>query len=167
MTERLLRFSLMALALLFFSACSTTPQADPAVAAALSARRVDQSTQTKVRQGWALDYDDILNLVEKKVPTHIIISYLQSTQRSYNLTNSQLDDLKAEGATTQLLNYLAETDGFYGVSSPRRTRLTGEERRAYLGPQGYQSQQPFSTPLIDEWTDPGYEESLYSPFSFD
>jgi hypothetical protein len=167
MTERLLRFSLLAVSLLWSSACSTTPQVDPSIPAALSARGVDRSTYTKVTQGWALDYDDILNLLEKKVPTHIIISYLQSSQRSYNLTNSQLDGLRAAGATPQLINYLTETQGFYGVNTQQKGRLTGEQKRAYLGTRGYQSQQPFSAPLIDEWADPGYEESLYSPFSFD
>jgi hypothetical protein len=44
--------------------------------------------------------------------------------------------------------------------------MTGEQRRAYYDTRGYQSQQPFGTPMIDEWVDPGFEESLYSPFSF-
>jgi hypothetical protein len=168
MTERLLRFYLIAASVLWFYACSTTPQVDPTIPAALSARGVDKSTYTKVTQGWALDYDDILNLLEKKVPTHIIVSYLQSSQKAYNLTNSQLDGLKSAGASPQLINYLTETQGFYGVSTQRqRARLTGEQKRAYLDTRGYQAQQPFGTPLIDEWADPGYEESLYSPFSFD
>ena len=118
-------------------------------------------------QGWALDYDDLLNLVKRDVPTHIIISYLQSTQRAYNLNNAQLQGLKTAGATPQLLNYLQETEGFYGVNTPaRKARYHGEQRRAYYDTPGYQSQQPFGTPIIDEWVDPGYEESVYSPFSF-
>jgi hypothetical protein len=168
MTERLFRFSFMTLAVLSLIACSTTPQVDPAIPAALSARGVDKSTQTKVAQGWALDYADILNLVEKKVPAHIIISYLQSTQKPYNLTDSQLGGLQTAGATPQLINYLTETEGFYGVSTGQQgTRMTGSQKRSYLNTRGYQAQQPFGTPLIDEWADPGYEESLYSPFSFD
>jgi hypothetical protein len=167
MTERLFRLSLMAIPVLWFSACASTPQVNPAVAAALSSRGVEQGTSTKVTQGSVLDYNDILNLVEKDVPAHIIIGYLQSTRKAYNFSYSQLQGLKAAGATPQLLNYLTETQGFYGAKTPQQTaRLTGEQRRAYFNSPGYQSQGPFSTPLIDEWADPGYEESLYSPFSF-
>lgn len=167
MIDRLFRFSVKAIPVLWLAACASTPQVNPAVATALSSRGVEQSTQTKVAQGSALNYDDILNLVRKQVPTHIIISTLQSTQRAYNFSSGQLEGLKAAGATTQLLNYLRETRGFYGVNTPKQAaRLKGEQRRAYYDTPGYQAQQPFGTPMIDEWVDPGYEESLYSPFSF-
>ena len=83
------------------------------------------------------------------------------------LDNAQLQGLETAGASSQLLNYLKETQGFYGVNTPRQAaRLTGEQRRAYYDTPGYQAQQPFGTPMVDEWVDPGYEESLYSPFSF-
>ena len=167
MTEHILRLSLMAIPVLWLSACASTPQVNPAVATALSSRGVDQGTYTKVTQGSVLDYNDILNLLEKKVPANVIVGYLQSTRKAYNFTYSQLQGLKAAGATPQLLNYLTETQGFYGVNTPRQAaRLTGEQKRAYYNTPGYQSQGPISTPLVDEWADPGYEESLYSPFSF-
>jgi hypothetical protein len=167
MTERIFRFSLMAIPFFWLAACASTPQVNPAVATALSSRGVDQGTYTKVTQGRVLDYNDILNLLEKKVPTHIIIGYLQSTRKAYDFSYSQLQGLKATGATPQLLNYLTETQGFYGVNTAKQAaRLTGEQKRAYFNTPGYQSQGPFSTPLVDEWADPGYEESLYSPFSF-
>jgi hypothetical protein len=167
MTERLFRLSLMAIPVLWLSACASAPQVNPAVAAALSSRGVDQGTYAKVTQGSVLDYNDILNLLEKKVPANIIIGYLQSTRKAYNFSYSQLEGLKAAGATPQLLNYLTETQGFYGVTSPKQTaRLTGEQKRAYFDTPGYQAQGPFSTPLVDELADPAFEESLYSPFSF-
>ena len=167
MTERFFRLSLMAIPLLWLSACASTPQVNPAVAAALSSRDVDQGTYSKVTHGAVLDYNDIANLLEKKVPANIIIGYLQSTRKTYDFSYNQLQSLKAAGATPQLLNYLTETQGFYGVNTQRQAqRLSGEQKRAYFNSPGYQSQGPFSTPLIDEWADPGYEESLYSPFSF-
>ena len=99
---------------------------------------------------------------------HIIISYLQSTQKVYNYSNSQIEGLRAAGATPQLLNYLQETMGFYAVASDKQKARAHRHATACAHHGGgYQSQQPFSTPLIDEWTDPAYEESLYSPFSFD
>ena len=167
MLERLFQpFGLM-ISVIWLAACASTPQVDPAVVTALSSRGVEQSTSSKVTQGSSLDYGDILNLVRKDVPTHIIISYLQSTEKVYNLNNAQLQGLENAGASSQLLNYLKETQGFYGVNTPRQAaRLTGEQRRAYFDTPGYQAQQPFGTPVLDEWVDPGYEESLYSPFSF-
>ncbi|HEY5704406.1 MAG TPA: hypothetical protein VIS96_02415 [Terrimicrobiaceae bacterium] len=168
MIERLFRLSLIAAPVLWLSACASTPQVDPAVATALSSRGVAEGTYAKVMRGWVLDYDDIVNLAQKEVPTHVIIGYLQSTRKAYNFSDSQFEGLRASGASPQLINYLTETHGFYGVSTRKQAaRLSGEQKRAYFNSPSYQGQGPFSTPLIDEWTDPGYEESLYSPFSFD
>ena len=167
MLERLFRPFGLIFTVISLAACASSPQVDPSVVNALSTRGVDQSVSSKVTQGTSLNYDDILNLVRKDVPTHIIISYLQSTEKAYNLDNAQLQGLRNAGASPQLLNYLEETEGFYGVNTARQSaRLTGEQRRAYYNTPGYQAQQPFGTPVLDEWVDPGYEESLYSPFSF-
>ena len=167
MIEHLFRPFGLIIPAIWLAACASSPQVDPAIATALSSRGVEQSTYAKVTQGVALGYGDILNLVRKDVPTHVIISSLQSTQRVYNFDNAQLQGLKNAGASPQLLNYLAETQGFYGVNTPRQSaRLTGEQRRAYYDTPGYQAQQPFGTPSLEAWADPGYEESLYSPFSF-
>lgn len=169
MLERLLRFSALAATGIFLAACASGPQVDPAVAAALSSRGVNQGTYLKVTQGRVLDYTDISNLVQQKVPTNVIVGYLTSTQKAYNFSYSQLQNLKAEGATPQLLNYLTETQGFYGNNSPKQhARLTGEQKRAYYNSPYYQDQQPFAynEPIIDDWYDSAYEESLYSPFSF-
>ena len=85
MIERLFRLCLWITPAIWLAACASTPQVDPAVATALSSRGVEQSTYDKVTRGSALDYEDIMNLLRRDVPTHIIVSYLQSTQRVYNL----------------------------------------------------------------------------------
>jgi hypothetical protein len=160
------RLSALALAVVLLSSCASTQQVDPAVATALSSRGVDQGTYIKVTQGRVLD---ISNLVSKNVPSSTIVSYLQSTRKAYNFSYAQLQGLKSEGASAQLLNYLTETQGFYGASTAQQTaRLTGEQKRAYYHSKYYQDQQPFAynQPEIDDWYDSGYEESLYSPFSF-
>ena len=163
------RLSALALAVVLLSSCASTQQVDPAIATALSSRGVDQGTYIKVTQGRVLDYTDISNLVSKGVPSSTITAYLQSTRKAYNLTYAELQGLKSEGATAQLLNYLTETQGFYGHNSPQQTaHLSGEQKRAYYNSKYYQDQQPFAynQPEIDDWYDSGYEESLYSPFSF-
>lgn len=163
------RLSALALAVVCLSSCASTQQVDPAVATALSSRGVNEGTYLKVTQGRVLDYTDISNLVSKGVPSSTIVSYLQSTRKAYNLSYAQLQGLKSSGATPQLLNYLTETQGFYGVNTAQQTaRLSGEQKRAYYNSKYYQDQQPFAynQPFIDDWYDSGYEESLYSPFSF-
>lgn len=168
MIERLFRTALCAPAAILLASCATS-QVDPSLAAAISSRGVNQGTYVKICQGQVLDYQDITNLVQKEVPSQTIVSYLQSTRKVYDLSYAQLDGLKSAGASSQLLNYLTETQGFYGNNTPKQKhRLVGEQKRAYYNSPYYQDQQPFAYnyPGVDDWYDSGYDESLYSPFSF-
>lgn len=170
MKERLSRLSCLA-AVLFLGACATTstPQVDPTITSAVSSRGVNQGTYIKMTQGQVLDTTDLSNLVSKGVPSSIIIPYLESTRKVYNLSASQLQSLKSSGASSQLLAYLDETQGFYGQTSPSyQARTTKKQKDAYYNSPYYQDEQPFAynAPLIDDWYDSGYEESLYSPFSY-
>jgi hypothetical protein len=157
-------------ALLTLAGCSSGPQVDPQVTAALSSRNVNSATYTKVYNARPLDYTDVSNLVVKKVPTQIIIGYLQSTEKVYHFTYSQLQDLRAKGATPQLLNYLSETQGLYGYNPPAAMLRTKTHQKAeYYNSPLYQDETPFNynEPIVDDWYDSAYEESLYSPFSLD
>lgn len=169
MIARFLRPALLAVPFMFLAACASTQQIDPAVSSTLSSRGVATGTTAKMNAGQVLGYSDILDLVQKDVPSSVIVGYLNSTRKVYNFSYGQLQSLKAAGATPQVLNYLTETQGFYGHTSPAQTeRLKGEQKRAYFNSPGYQNQQPFAynQPMIDGFYDSGYEESLYSPFSF-
>jgi hypothetical protein len=160
---------LAAVASCFFG-CASGPQGDPAVTAAASSRGVNAGTVQKMSNARALDYDDIRNLVSKGVPSATIVAYLNSTRKVYDFPYAPLAGLKASGATPQVLNYLTETQGFYGNNSPRqKARVTGIQKAEYYNSPSYQVRQPFAynAPAIDDWYDSGYEESLYSPFSFD
>lgn len=169
MTARFLRPALLAVALAALAACASPQRVDPAITATLTAKGVRSSTQQKMNAGQVLGYDDIQGLVQKDVPATTIVAYLNSTRKAYDFTYAQLQSLKRAGATPQLLNFLTETQGFYGHTSPAQTaRLKGEQKRAYFNSRHYQDQQPFAynPPVIDDWYDSGYEESVYSPFSF-
>jgi hypothetical protein len=164
------RFSrpLAIVAAVTLAGCASGPQVDPQVTAAVSAHNVNTATYTKIYNARPLDYTDIQNLVVKKVPTQIVVDYLQSTEKVYNLTYSQLANLKAAGATPQLLNYLSETQGFYGYNTTASAEATKKKQKdAYYRDSAYQNEQPFAynQPVIDDFYDSGYEESLYSPFS--
>lgn len=160
--------SLFVLSFLFFlNGCATGPTVDPQVTAAVSAHQVPQATYDKINHGQRLDYNDIEMLVRKRVPSYIIVGYLRSTEAVYNFTYAQLRHLRAVGATPQLLNYLSETQGFYG-----KAHVSGWKWKIpkYIKENSmlYQDEQPFfyNEPIVDDWYDSAYEESCYSPFSF-
>jgi len=169
MIERLLRLFALAAVSVGLVACASTPQVNPSLAAAISARGVDQGTYLKICNGQALEYSDIQNLVQKGVPSQTIVSYLESTRKVYDFTYAQLSSLKAAGASPQVLNYLSETQGFYGNNTAQQKgRTLKEQKDRYYRTQYYQDEQPFAYnyPGVDDWYDSAYDESLSSPFSF-
>ena len=153
---------------LWLSACSSTSQVNPAVLSAATSRGVAASTTSKMSAGEKLDFFDIRGLVISGVPDDKIIAYLNSTRQVCNFSPSEMSALKSAGADAQLLGFLSNTRGFYGHSpAPQNTagpRSPGERTNSRL----YQDEQPFAynEPAIDGFYNSGYEESLYSPFSF-
>lgn len=170
MISSLIRWSMVSCLVVFVAACATTGQqkVDPQITAALSASGVSGATYDKVANGRKLNYNDILLLVEKGVPVHIVESYLQSTEAVYQLTQSQTSQLRSAGAAPQLLSYLGDTGGFYGTPVARRQSPSAPSYETTNSPL-YQDEQPFAynAPAVDYWYNSAYEESLYSPFSFD
>ena len=151
----------------FFLGCSTNPAVDPQVIAAVTAHNVAQGTYDKMARGATLDYNDIVQLVRKRVPSQIIVGYLRSTQTIYNFTYAQLRHLREIGATPEVLNYLTETQGFYGQN---QAPSHGGKIPNYIRTNSMlnQDKQPFfyNEPIVDDWYDSAYEESCFSPFSF-
>jgi hypothetical protein len=165
---RALSRPLAILSLAVLAGCATSPQVDPQLTAAVAAHNVNSATYNKIYNGQVLDYTDIENLVVKKVPSQIIVSYLQSTEKNYDFTYSQLAGLKSDGASSQLLNYLSESQGFYGYyTSNSAAHAKKKQKDQYYRDSAYQNEQPFAynEPVVDDWYDSAYEESLYSPFS--
>jgi hypothetical protein len=149
--------------------CSSAPMVSPSVLSAATTRGVSASTTAKMSSARALDFDDIQNLVSKGVPASTVIAYLNSTKRVYHFSSAQIAELESAGATPQLVNYLEESAGFFGkVPATARNNRNGETKPEYYNTQQYQDEQPFAynEPAVDGFCDSGYEESLYSPFSF-
>lgn len=142
-TRALLALTLSCAALL--AGCASS-QGNPATASALTARGVGPSTVVKVENGQHLDYDDILNMVQEGVPAKIIIGYLESTGSVYNFGPVQLQSLKEQGASPQLINCLLETQGLYGSRSGSAPfgQMLGSQNRPYYNIPLYQDQQPFA-----------------------
>ncbi len=151
-----------ALAIGILSGCTTKPPVDPQIVAAVAAHNVAARTATKIQMEQPLDYRDILYLVKSKMPTAIIIAYLQSTEKSYQFTPGQLDTLRNLGASSQLINYLHESKGFYMINSASRPSTQFNLKR--IRTKGRPSLPQTQISLGEEVADPAYEESLFSPF---
>jgi len=153
---------------LWLSACSTASQVNPAVLSAATSRGVAASTTSKMSAGEKLDFFDIRSLVTSGVPDDKIIAYLNSTRQVCNFSASEMSALKSAGADAQLMAFLSETRGFYGHSPAPRSGPAMRPAGQYTNSRAYQDEQPFAynEPAIDGFYNSGYEESLYSPFSF-
>ena len=150
------------------SGCASGPAVDSQITDALSSRGVTGSTYEKVYTGQALAYNDIVALVRAGVPSHIIVSYLQSTEKVYSLTPSQIDGLTAAGASSEVVHYLGETEGLYAYQPPAAAaRSKKQQADQYYNTPLAQDEAPFgyNEPIVDGFYDSGYEESIYSPFS--
>lgn len=154
---------------LLLAACSSGPQVNPSVLSAATSRGVAQSTEQKMSNARPLDLSDLENLVSKGVPSETITAYLTSIRQSFRFTPDQLAALQADGADQELLAYLRESVGFYNTpSSNRHANRPLSPAGQYTNSRGYQDEQPFAynEPAIDGFYNSAYEESLYSPFSF-
>lgn len=158
------------LAVSLLGACSGGPGVNQSVISAATSRGVSSSTTSKMEAAGRLDFADLQNLVSRGVPSSIIMAYLNSVKEVIHLAPEQLAALKAAGADSQLLAYLEGSQNYYGrstrlVARPASTKApAGSATNSPL----YQDEQPFAynEPAIDGFYDSGYEESLYSPFSF-
>jgi hypothetical protein len=166
-TLRITPTALLAMIALLGAGCASGPQVDPQITAAVAASHVDKGTYDKISSAQALNYNDITCLVKAHVASHIIVDYLRSTQRVYDFSYAQLSDLKAAGAKPHLLNYLTETQGFYGNNTPVKSGAK-VPKSVRDNSMLNQDKQPFfyNEPVVDDWYDSAYTESSYSPFSF-
>jgi hypothetical protein len=128
---------------------------------------VAADTVAKMSAAEKLGFGDILNLVRKGVPSQTIIAYLNSTKGTMPFSAAQRDELKAAGADEPLLAFLSEERGFYAKHPAPRSRAMAPAGQ-YTNSRGYQNEQPFAynEPAVDGFFDSSYEDSLYSPFSF-
>ncbi|MFV0337038.1 MAG: hypothetical protein ACK5LK_02170 [Chthoniobacterales bacterium] len=163
----ILSFLLLGSFVFAFSACTTSRSSvNPALVQSIAQAGATGDVLTKIQSGSRLDYDDIYQLVSEKVPTHMIESYLQSTEASYQFSPAQLARLRSAGASSQLLSYLQNSEGFYHPRRQAAARSQGQPG-AYLNTPLAQDREPFaySEPMVDDFYNSAYEESLYSPFN--
>jgi hypothetical protein len=148
--------------------CATT-QVDPQIVSEFSKPGVPAATAVRVRDGMPLSVADVAAAAKAGVPGPGLVSYMQSTRKAYNLSNADLASLRAAGTPAPVINYMQRSYGFYG-KGPQAV----DQSHPYFATENYDRyggaiKAPFAyaPPQIDTFFDSGYEESLYSPFSFD
>jgi hypothetical protein len=151
------------LALGALNACVTPRQSDrPQVLDKLQAMGVDQKTYAKIANHRVLGYDDIYELVRKRVPGPVVITYLRSTHAPYRLTNRQLERLTAGGASADLINYLGKSTGYFEATERSQTGKSGEwKNHPYYSDPFFMGPPPFGYEWPGEWDDPGWIETVF------
>lgn len=152
------------LALLGAGCATSQPAVSRTFLSQFTTRGVDADIVQRVRNGRVLSVDDIEACVGRGVPDSVLIPYLQSTRKIYVLTPDQQQNLRAAGASRNLLRYLDGTAGYYGNTGAG----AGGQKHPYWNESDYSGAAPFAydPPIISEMYNSSYEEALYSPFSF-
>ena len=66
-------------------------------------------TVDRMDRGEPLTINDVIKLSQGGVNDDTIIRYLQQTDTSYNLSQSQIERLQREGVSQRVINYMVET----------------------------------------------------------
>ena len=148
------------------AACATTPRSSApkpqAVLTKLQAMGVEGATYDKIAAHRILTYSDMYGLVQKKVPSSVILTYIKSTHAPYTLSNGQLNALNDAGAGADLLNYLGKSVGFFEATESDQTGTSGKWRNdPYFMDPYYMGEAPFGGMWPGEWYDPIWVDSAF------
>lgn len=156
-------------AALALAGCATNSQVDPKILSEFSKPGVPETTALKVRDGMPLSVADVAASAKAGVPGPGLVSYMESTRKAYNLSNADLSSLRAAGTPAPVINYMKRSEGYYTTGANAT-----DQSHPYFATENYDRyggaiKAPFAyaPPQVDTFFDSGYEESLYSPFSFD
>lgn len=157
--------SVLLLALLALAGCATIDpvQVDPKILNAFSSRGVSEATLLKVRNGLPLTVGQVAEASQKGVPGPGLVSYLQSTRKAYNLSNSDIATLRAAGTPAPVIDYMRRSYGYF-TKGPKAVN----QNHPYFNDERYQLEAPFAyePPIADTFFNSAYEDDLYSPFSY-
>ena len=156
-------FLLLILAALTGCATMQSSQVDPKILNEFASRDISKNTLSKVRHGRPLSVSQVAQCASKGVPGPGLVSYMQSTRKAYNLSKADLATLRAAGTPAPVINYMGRSYEMYS-----KGKHATPQNHPYYGDDNYNLKAPFAyaPPMVDTFFDSGYEESLYSPFSF-
>lgn len=160
-----LRFLPVAASIVFLSACATTPAPQagpPPVLVKLRGMGLDNITYEKIANHRVLTFADLSSLLNKKVPSPVILTYLKSTKAPYTFTDAQLDQLNDAGASADLLNYLGKSVGFFEATERSQTGGAGKwKNNPYFADPYYMGEAPFGYGWPGEWSDPAFVDAMF------
>lgn len=158
-----LRFLACAAAFAAFSGCASLQQNQtPPMLAALANKHVDSRTYAKIVNHRVLNYADIKGLVVKGVPSPVILTYIQSTHAPYTFTDSQLQGLVSAGASSDLVNYLGKSVGFFEATERHQTGGAGKwKNNPYFNDPYFMGPPPFDYAWPGEWYSDQWVNTLY------
>lgn len=156
------------LVVLALTGCATTSQVDPKIVDEFAKRGVSSETQFRVREGFPLTVSQVAESAQAGVPGPGLVSYMQSTRKAYNLSNADIAKLRAAGTPPEVITYMQRSYHFYtkgpDAVAQDHPYFSTEDYNRYGG--AIKAPFAYAPPQIDTFFDSGYEESLYSPFSF-
>ena len=148
-------WAVVAIAVATFAGCAGVEQKPaPPVLKRLAEVGVDPGTCARIANGRVLTYNEILGLVNKRVPGQVIVPYLKSTHAPYHLTDAQLQALTNAGAGPVLVNYLGKSAGYYEATRRDQTGGTNWDQHPYFLDPYYGGVAPFDFGFPAEWYDP-------------
>ena len=84
----------------------------------LDPKGVDAALAAKIEKGKRLDLSDIEQLVRRGIPDESIIAHIRETRATYTLTTSDIDRLRTEEVSQNLIDFLLSTPTLYGDERP-------------------------------------------------
>lgn len=160
-----LRLLSLAATVTVLTACATTPppqSGPPPVLVKLRGMGIDNVTYEKIANHRVLTYTDIFSLLNSKVPSPVILTYVKSTKAPYTFTNAQLEQLDDAGASGDLLNYLGKSTGFFEATERDQTGGSGKWKdNPYFNDPYYMGGAPFDYGWPGEWYDPAFVDAMF------
>lgn len=130
--------------------------------AQLKAKGIAEGTYTKIVNHRVLSYADIKGLLDKDVPSPVILTYVKSTKAPYTLTNAQLEALDDDGADAELINYLGKSTGYFEATQREQTGGSDQWRKnPYFNDPYYMGVPPFGYMWPSEWYDAGWMDGVF------
>lgn len=154
---------ILAMAIAGCATLQQNSQVDPKILNEFTSRGVSPETVFKVRNGMPLSVGQVAEAAKKGVPGPGLVSYMESTRKAYNLSNSDVSQLKAAGAPQPVINYMLRSYDYYTKGPkavPQTHRYFTDDRNVIEAPFAY------APPQADTFFNSAYEDNLYSPFSY-
>lgn len=120
---------------LLMAGCASTAQRKQDMSA-VTASGVPQLVISKMEYNQPIDLSDISELSKNKVSDDIVLRYLRFRRTIYALETKDIDQLRTDGVSQPVIDYLLSTPTLYGMDRARQSQIN-------------QSTEPVRDPLLN------------------